>query len=99
MDEDDVDVAVLCLDELVTNVVLHARTPSRLELDLDENRLLVLVADEGQAPTLAALPSRNDSARGRGLALVEQLSAAWGTERDSRGTTVWFELVRGGAEG
>jgi hypothetical protein len=29
---------------------------------------------------------------GRGLALVDALTAAWGAERSADGTTVWFEL-------
>jgi anti-sigma regulatory factor (Ser/Thr protein kinase) len=94
VDEDQVEVAVLCLNELVTNALLHARSGSRVELDLDDSRLLVLVRDEGQASSLSAQLSQTDAVRGRGLALVEQLSDAWGTERDSRGTTVWFELAR-----
>ena len=48
---------------------------------------------------LTASLSHTDAVRGRGLALVEQLSAAWGTERDSKGMTVWFEIARGDTEG
>ena len=96
LDDEEVEVAVLCLNELVTNALLHARTSSRLEIDLDESRLLVLVSDEGQAAPLSAQLSQTDAVRGRGLALVEQLSEAWGTERDGNGTTVWFELGRDG---
>jgi anti-sigma regulatory factor (Ser/Thr protein kinase) len=92
--EEQIDVAVLCLNELVTNALLHARSGSRVELDLDDSRLLVLVSDSGQASSLSAQVSQTDAVRGRGLALVEQLSDAWGTERDSRRTTVWFELTR-----
>jgi anti-sigma regulatory factor (Ser/Thr protein kinase) len=88
------ETAVLCLNELVTNAVLHARSRSRVELDLDRLRLLVLVSDDGQTSTLSAQRTRADAVRGRGLALVEELSDAWGTERDSNGTTVWFELGR-----
>jgi anti-sigma regulatory factor (Ser/Thr protein kinase) len=94
LDDEQVEIAVLCLNELVTNALLHARSASRLEIDLDDTRLLVLVSDEGQASTLSAQLSQTDAVRGRGLALVEQLSEAWGTERDSSGTTVWFELGR-----
>ncbi len=94
LDEEQIEIAVLCLNELVTNALLHARSASRLEVDLDDTRLLVLVSDEGQASSLSAQLSQTDAARGRGLALVEQLSEAWGTERDSSGTTVWFQLGR-----
>jgi anti-sigma regulatory factor (Ser/Thr protein kinase) len=99
LDDDRIEVAVLCLNELVTNALLHARTSARVELDLDESRLLVLVSDEGQAgtPTLKAQATQPDAVRGRGLALIEQLSAAWGTEWDRKGMTVWFELARGSA--
>lgn len=100
LDEERIELAVLCLNELVTNVLLHARTAVRVDLDLDRTRLLVLVGDEGQSVAgLRAGSSGTDAVRGRGLGLVEQLSAAWGTERDNKGLTVWFEVAREEPEG
>ena len=84
--------ALLGVNELVTNALLHARSPAHVELDLDDRRLLVLVTDRGLAATVAVQDNDPAAVRGRGLALVEALADAWGNERTSRGTTVWFEL-------
>jgi anti-sigma regulatory factor (Ser/Thr protein kinase) len=89
---DLVDVALLGVNELVTNALLHARTAARVELDLDDRRLLVLVNDGGLSGELERQESDPSASRGRGLLLVEALTDAWGSERSSRGTTVWFEL-------
>jgi anti-sigma regulatory factor (Ser/Thr protein kinase) len=90
---DLVDVALLGVNELVTNALLHARTAARVELDLDDHRLLVLVSDGGLTGELEPQESDPSASRGRGLLLVEALTDAWGSERSSRGTTVWFELA------
>jgi len=80
------------VNELVTNALLHARTAARVELDLDDHRLLVLVSDGGLSGVLSRQESDPSAARGRGLMLVEAMTDAWGSERSSRGTTVWFEV-------
>jgi anti-sigma regulatory factor (Ser/Thr protein kinase) len=95
---DVVDTAVLGVNELVTNALLHARSTSRVELDLDDQRLLVLVTDTGLGPAPEQQDADPTAMRGRGLLLVEALTDAWGSEQTSRGTTVWFELARGQAE-
>jgi len=84
--------ALLGVNELVTNALLHARSPAHVELDLDERRLLVLVTDRGLGSSVAVQDTDPSAVRGRGLALVEAVADAWGNERTSRGTTVWFEL-------
>ncbi|MGZ4609939.1 MAG: SpoIIE family protein phosphatase [Actinomycetes bacterium] len=91
---DAIEVALLATNELVTNALLHARTGSRVELDLDEQRLLVLVSDTGMASEVQVQGHNPTAVRGRGLVLVEALTDAWGSEISSRGTTVWFEIAR-----
>jgi anti-sigma regulatory factor (Ser/Thr protein kinase) len=92
VDDDLRQRALLGVNELVTNALLHARSPAHVELDLDERRLLVLVTDRGLGTSVAVQETDPAAVRGRGLALVEALADAWGNERTSRGTTVWFEL-------
>ncbi|RKS72706.1 serine phosphatase RsbU (regulator of sigma subunit) [Motilibacter peucedani] len=92
VDDDRLDAALLCTSELVTNAFLHARSGCLVELDVDDHRVLVLVSDQGMTTLPAAQAAEPGSVRGRGLALVETLSDAWGSERTSRGTTVWFEI-------
>ncbi|HSE55139.1 MAG TPA: SpoIIE family protein phosphatase [Nocardioidaceae bacterium] len=87
--------ALLATNELVTNALLHARSGTHIELDLDDHRLLVLVSDSGMAATLYQQHADPTAQRGRGLDLVDAITDAWGSERTSRGTTVWFELTRG----
>lgn len=91
---DLMDSAVLGVSELVSNAILHARSGARVELDLDDSRLLVLVTDRGSH----AVPTRQDvditANRGRGLAVIDLLCDAWAVEQTARGTTVWFELAR-----
>jgi anti-sigma regulatory factor (Ser/Thr protein kinase) len=91
--EELVETAQLCLSELVTNAVIHTETAPRVTLRLDEQRLLVLVQDEGSLGVAqpSGVPDPLDVA-GRGLTLVEALTSAWSAERGANGTTVWFEL-------
>ena len=90
------------LTEVVTNVVLHAATPFDVTLVHDTAsgaaRLRCEVSDA--SPRLPRPRSYSlESATGRGMKLVEQLSAAWGVDRHGRGKTVWFELVAGDDDG
>lgn len=93
---DLVDTMVLLVSELVTNVVLHARTPCSLSIASDDRCIRVEVADAcDQIPTLApASAGLTELAQsGRGLALVGGLSAAHGVEPEpAGGKRVWFEL-------
>lgn len=91
------DDLLLCLSEVVTNAVLHARTPSTLSVRVDGDRVRVEVADLD--PTL---PIRRDhdlrAPTGRGLRLLDELAASWGAEGHAHGKVVWFELdLSGGA--
>jgi anti-sigma regulatory factor (Ser/Thr protein kinase) len=95
-------VAELCLSELVTNAVVHAGTRSELRATLD-SRLTVSVRDHGGAADAAPDAAPDDDpdplrVHGRGLQLVEALADRWGSERDARGTSVWFALELDGVD-
>lgn len=95
LDDDVVDTAVLCLSEIVTNAVIHTGVPSELRLVLDAEVLTVTVRDGGSHHReRPGAPADDDPLRvhGRGLQLVDALSARWGSELDATGTTVWFVL-------
>ena len=90
--EEVVTATVVCVSELVTNVVQHAGTSARLTMEL-AGRLLVTVEDTG---TWSAPRTRREdptASQGRGLALVEALSDAMGHARGVDGSTVWFEIA------
>lgn len=92
-DEDDREVALLLTSELVTNAILHARTPVEVGMLRDRDRLLVCVADRmGDSEELVPRDHSHTRPGGRGLALVADLSATWGTETHTGGKTVWFVL-------
>lgn len=84
--------ASLLVTELVTNAVLHARTPLSVAIEIVGDGLRISVADESPTgPTLRTYDA--EAATGRGLHLVDVLSARWGMESRPTGKAVWCELV------
>jgi anti-sigma regulatory factor (Ser/Thr protein kinase) len=80
----------LVISELVTNAVIHARTPLRLVVHLDGQRVLTEVFDaDSRLPRPTEVPGPHG---GRGLMLVDRLSDRWGCEPSSDGKRVWAEL-------
>lgn len=86
------DAALLVTSELVANAVVHGDGPPRLRLTLWSTVCHVEVEDDDprplRAPTLA--PEGGDG--GRGLYLVDQLAAEWGSRPEGRGKVVWCRL-------
>ena len=92
--------AVLIASELVTNSVLHANVDTRGTLSLDlatlGDHLRIAVTDAGSLRRPRLLPARPGRPGGMGLRMVDQLSSAWGVERDAVGATcVWCDLPLG----
>jgi anti-sigma regulatory factor (Ser/Thr protein kinase) len=86
------DDAVLLTSELVTNAVVHAQTAVDVEIDVDAERVTVLVRDfGGGVPVLLDPPPEAD--RGRGLAMVDALARQWGVEVDDASKAVWFTIA------
>ncbi|HVA60384.1 MAG TPA: ATP-binding protein [Mycobacteriales bacterium] len=85
-------VAGLVLSELATNAVLHASTPFTVTLILSDGSLRLEVRD-GSSRRPGVRNYGPDATTGRGLALVRDVSRAWGTHRDAGGKVVWSELV------
>lgn len=87
------ELAELVVSELVTNVVLHARSAGVLRIVLTADHLRVEVDDPSTAtPTVKHYGS--DATTGRGLHLLDHLTERWGTEQRDSGKTVWAELAR-----
>lgn len=87
-----IDTAALLTSELVTNAVLHADSRIGLRLAHDVDSIRFEVQDHGRGdPTLRR--TGPEETGGRGLALVDTLSRAWGVEAVSSGKAVWFELT------
>lgn len=93
VDPDSAYAAALCASELVTNGVLHARTPIVLGVTLGAERVLVTVADSAGG-TPHPPPPDDERPSGRGLMLVEALADEWGVTDLPDGKTVWFTVSR-----
>jgi anti-sigma regulatory factor (Ser/Thr protein kinase) len=89
----DVDTVVLLVSEVVTNAVLHARSDVVLSV---ADRGEVARVEVGDASPMPPHVHRFavESATGRGLRLLDQLSLRWGTTNTAagRGKVVWFEV-------
>lgn len=87
------ETASLLVSELVSNVVLHARTPCEISVERDDPLVRFAVRDFSERLPQPAAPSESLAMSGRGLLLVEQLSDAHGVDRHPEGgKSVWFEL-------
>ena len=97
------DEVALAASELLTNAVLHARTPLEVAMQLTDQ--LVVSVQDGCPPWQADLsppdltePGQDDVAAwdsegGRGLLLLAAVSDAWGIRPEPTGKTVWFSLA------
>ncbi|MFK4101869.1 SpoIIE family protein phosphatase [Streptomyces sp. NPDC019531] len=94
--QDTLDTVLLVVSELVTNALVHTDGQVRLDLTLVGRRLRVSVADA--SPRTPAKPTNIGWAAtgGRGILLVEAVSAAWGTVPVSGGKQVWSEIALDG---
>jgi anti-sigma regulatory factor (Ser/Thr protein kinase) len=92
--EPTVRVAVLLTSELVTNAVIHATTPFRLDVAVEGAVIGVAVSDSAAGLAEPVNPGGAEE-HGRGLQLVEALAARWGSETLVGGKRVWFELSAG----
>jgi hypothetical protein len=85
------DPACVIATELVANAVRHARTLIELHVLLRPRHLCLAVRDGSSRPPRPRHPHRDG---GRGLALVDAFSLAWGHLPTSRGKVVWATLNR-----
>jgi anti-sigma regulatory factor (Ser/Thr protein kinase) len=90
--DDAIDDATLLVSELVTNAILHARSPVDLVVRKVRTAVRVEVYDEGAG---AAQPLHSDleASAGRGLGLVQAVATRWGVDDAEVGKTVWFEIA------
>ena len=94
--EETRDALVLLTSELVTNAILHARTPLELGITVAEESVLVTVHDLDLARSEQTPYSAREG--GWGLGLVQSLADASELVADpDGGKTAWFRLSRGAA--
>jgi anti-sigma regulatory factor (Ser/Thr protein kinase) len=85
------DDAALVVTELATNAVIHACSPFSVEVRTRGGRVRLSIRDNSRAS-----PCMREHAvlraSGRGLRIVDAISASWGVETANDGKTVWAEL-------
>ncbi|MFC9842463.1 SpoIIE family protein phosphatase [Streptomyces sp. NPDC060223] len=89
----DADAALLVVSELVTNALVHTDGQIRLDLTLINNRFRIAVADNSPRTPIKPTNIGWEATGGRGILLVEAMSAAWGTVPVSGGKQVWSEII------
>jgi anti-sigma regulatory factor (Ser/Thr protein kinase) len=86
-----IDDCLLVVSELATNAVTAGRTVVSITVEIHREHVRVAAYDDGPGlprPVAAGATDRN----GRGLAIVDSLSRAWGVQRQPHGKQVWAEV-------
>ena len=84
--------AEIIASELATNAVKHGRSPFRVSLTRSPRAMRLSVRDTSFDQPQPR-PRHTGDGGGRGLALVSELSSAWGTNGETDGKTVWAEFA------
>lgn len=89
--EKDTYTAALLTSELVTNSIIHAKTPITVNIRFIDSCLCISVMDKNPLlPEPKDVPL--DAQGGRGLSIVGKTASSWGTTPTSDGKMVWFCL-------
>ncbi|MFI9588181.1 ATP-binding protein [Streptomyces sp. NPDC052236] len=85
----------LLAGEVIANAVWHTAAPCVVGVQWNGQRLRVEVTDTGvDSCELRASQAGPEDESGRGLAIVDALATAWGTQLHSASSkTTWFELA------
>ncbi len=79
---------VLMASELVTNAMMHGRSPIDLLLRSNGTQIVLEVQDRGAFRPRRLQPTEQDE-RGRGLHIVSELADQWGSRSTANGKSVW----------
>lgn len=91
-----VEAVVLLVSELVTNAVLHARSPISVEVRRCRRGGVHVAVSDTSTATPVRTPRSETALDGRGVDLVEAFSTRWGVRSRVGGKTVWFEVDAAG---
>ncbi|CAL9573034.1 hypothetical protein SUDANB150_04841 [Streptomyces sp. enrichment culture] len=94
---DLVDEALLCVGELVANVITHvgAGTPTTLAVELNGAALRIEVHDPDTSVLPALVPADLEAEGGRGMMLVGAVTDRWGVHLCADRKVTWCELATG----
>ncbi len=102
----ELDRALLVLNELVTNALVHSPGDAACRITVDSGTLEILVSDAGTGPPRRALraataagPDEWERSGGRGLQIVAAVADSWGASYDAGRAGIWarWELAPGWA--
>ena len=86
---DDVELVV---SELATNAIVHAQTPFKVSIQAFQ-RTLLLAVEDGSPTGPRRVTAHVLDTGGRGMAIVNLLSHAWGVDTGTHGgKSVWAEF-------
>lgn len=85
------DAAVLLAGEILTNAVVHGGGWFLIQVDTAPDWIYVEVADSTPGQPTVLHPS-SEREHGRGMAIVDAIASAWGSEQRGTHKVVWFEL-------
>ncbi|MFR9790988.1 ATP-binding protein [Streptomyces sp. MB22_4] len=92
-----VDVAQICVSELVSNVITHVglETPTTLVVSMNGSYLRVEVHDPDTRALPTLVQAGLDSEAGRGMALIDAMADRWGVELRADHKVTWCEMATG----
>ncbi|GAA2459315.1 ATP-binding protein [Streptomyces macrosporus] len=92
-----IDEAQLCVSELVANVIRHVGvgTPVTLAVSTNRTRLRIELSDPDTRALPTLLGATDDQESGRGLALLDSVTAGWGVYLREDTKVTWCELDAG----
>jgi hypothetical protein len=94
----DRDTILIVASELLANAVQHGKDEIELRVEFHGGHIRVDVFDDGDGwPRLGRIDPLTE-AGGRGLSIVDHLSAAWGVEGLIPGKKVWCVIPYSAAE-
>ncbi|MFJ1746044.1 ATP-binding protein [Streptomyces sp. NPDC088116] len=94
---DLVDLAQLCVTELVTNVITHVGpgTPTTLAVSMNGAHLRLEVTDPDARALPTLIAATGEAEGGRGMALVDAVTERWGVIPRGDSKITWCELPTG----
>jgi anti-sigma regulatory factor (Ser/Thr protein kinase) len=82
----------LVADEFATNALVHAGTFFSVGVEVAGERVRIAVRDDSDNPPVLR-ESSLESLRGRGLSIVANESAEWGSDSLGLGKETWAEVI------
>ncbi|MDQ1674176.1 MAG: phosphoserine phosphatase RsbU/P [Frankiaceae bacterium] len=87
-----VDAAALLASEVITNAVMHARTPLTVSIQRTQLGHVQIEVSDGSPLEPRRRAAAADATTGRGVGLLEELATSWSVRTTESGKTVTFTL-------